>query len=296
MTASPPAAPSRRAAEGMTLALNAAENVLQIAIADEYGRFLYSQQIYAASRGVEILMPALSSALVLLGKKPDDFSRVAAVCGPGGFTGIRLGIVAAAGIARAAGAKQAGLDYMRLLARECLPSLNAADADALLWVLVRARRELVYAQAFSRDWNNPARFRELTNLEVLNVAGDAAAARRMLDLAARYGASRILLAGSGLEANRDSLVGGLAVPGAPRVTGIAVCGPRPETLAAAAVEAEYGDKDIPPQYVRISDAEENLPRIAEKLGLDPEEAAKRLAELTTSSPPAAECGRKMEGA
>lgn len=275
---------------GLTLALNAAEGVLQIAIGDAAGRFLYSQQIYTTSNGVEVLTPALNAAFMLLNKKPADIARVATVRGPGSFTGLRLTAVTAAGFARAVRATQAGLDYLELLARECEPSLSAADTDTLLWVLVRARRDLVYMRAFRRDWGSAFGMRAATKLEVQSVGPENAAAARILDVARQFGCPRVLLAGSGLEDNRESLVRGLAVPGAPRVTGIAVRNASPEKLLAAAWAAEYGHTDIEPLYVRPSDAEENLPQIARRLGNDPEESVQRLFALTHTQPDGAEEG------
>lgn len=265
---------------GLTLALNAAEGVLQMAFADEAGRFLYGQQIHAVSRGVEVLTPALNAAFMLLGKKPGDIARVAVVRGPGSFTGLRLTATTAAGLARSVGATQAGLEYMDILARECRPSLDATDPDALLWILVRARRDLVYIRSYLRDRSAPSGIRAVTGLDVLPVAPENDAAMRILETSAQMGTSRVLLAGSGFDANRERFARSLAAPGAPRVTGVNVSAPGAETLLEAALDAAYGTGDIEPLYVRPSDAEENLPRIAERLGLDPDAAVRQLHVLT----------------
>ncbi len=53
-------------------------------------------------------------------------------------------------------------------------------------------------------------------------------------------------------------------------------------LLDAAVDAIYSETPINPVYVRATDAEDNLPAIAKKRGLDPEKAKKRLAELQKS--------------
>ena len=172
------------ASQGLTLALNAAEGVVQIAIADGQGRFIYSQQVYAASRGAEVLSPALNAALVLLNKTPRDIDRIAVVRGPGSFTGLRLTAATAAGFARAVGARQAGLDYMDLLARECLPSLNATDTDALLWALARARRDLVYMRGYFRDTAAPSGVRGVTGLEVQPGGPGKQGAERLLEMGA----------------------------------------------------------------------------------------------------------------
>lgn len=275
---------------GLTLALNAAESFVQIAVADGNGRCLYGQQIYAASRGVELLAPALDAAFTLLGETPRSVSRVAVVRGPGGFTGLRLATVTAAGLARAVGARQGGINYMELLAREYEPSLHAAEPDTILWILVRARRGLVYMQAFGRGQKDACGIRAVTELEVRPVAPENEAAARILETARLTGCSGVILAGDGLEDNDDAFARGLAAPGAPRVVNLPARNPGPETLLAAALAAEYGDTDIEPLYVRPSDAEENLPHIARRLGNDPQKAAQRLFDLTHAGPQDAENG------
>lgn len=271
--------------ERLTLALNAAEGVLQVVLADMAGRAVYSMQVDAASRGVEIMTPAIASALSLLGKTPRDITRVAAVNGPGSFTGLRLATVTAAGLARTSGAAQAGISYMELVARQCLPLAGLSQDDAHVWAIVRARRDLVYMQAFARGLKDPASPRAVTGLDTLTVS-DGAAARHILDTAILHKCGRVLLGGSGAKDNRDGFVASLAVPGAPRMTMLPVVFPHPETLLEAALKADFGPEDIEPLYVRASDAEENLPQIAAKLGLDPDKAVETLNALTRSRPEA----------
>lgn len=268
---------------GLTLALCAAESALLLAIGDADGRLAHGQWITAPSRGAEVLTPAIASSLSLLEKSPEDIRRVAVVRGPGSFTGLRLTAATAAGLARTVGAVQAGIDYMDLLARECLPHLPPGGGTSLLWIVVRARRDLVYMQAFVRDGSMAARPRSVTALTTERIApGDAV--RHILDIALMHTPERMFLAGSGLHDNRDAFVAGLAVPGAPRVTLLETAAPMPNTLFTAALDAAYGEADIDPVYVRAADAEENLPHIAQRLGLDPDEAATRLRELTQATP------------
>ena len=58
--------------------------------------------------------------------------------------------------------------------------------------------------------------------------------------------------------------------------------PSPQLLLDAAARAEFAPGSIEPVYVRATDAEDNLPAIAKKRGLDPDEACKRLHELQKS--------------
>lgn len=268
---------------GLTLVLSAAEGAMQMALAEAEGRLIFGSFIDAPSRGVEILTPALESAFSMMGREVHEISRIAVVRGPGSFTGIRLTATTAAGLARAVSARQAGLDYMDCIARQCLPFLSAAPSDAQLWILVRARRDLVYIQAFRHTKGEDIPFRALTDLDVLPVT-TGEATERILSTATMLKTSRILLAGSGARENRDSLIMGLGGGQSWRTTFLDVIAPWPDTLLQAANEAQYGDADIDPLYVRGADAETNLPDIAHTLGLDPEAAVATLHRLTHAKP------------
>lgn len=268
---------------GLTLTLNAAEGTLEIGIADADGHMLYGNSINAPSRGAEILAPAIASAFSLLGRDITEISRIAVVRGPGSFTGLRLVTTTAAGLARAVGARQSGLNFMDCLARQCLPHLSAVDRDAQLWILSRARRDLVYIKAYAYNKGEPYPLRTLTKLNVLPVSSGEAAAH-ILATASLYKASRILLAGSGAKENRNTLLPGLSAAADIRTTFLDVVMPMPDVLAQAATEALYSNEGIAPLYVRSSDAEANLPQIANRLGLDPDEAVHKLHELTHALP------------
>ncbi|CAK7054038.1 MAG: hypothetical protein DELT_01134 [Desulfovibrio sp.] len=266
---------------GLTLALNAAEGVLQMTFADANGKLVYGQWIEAVSKGAEMLAPSISHALSMLERQPEDIRNIAVVSGPGSFTGLRLTASTAAGLARSTGALQAGLNYMHLLARQCLPAAQPSE-PAVLCCLMRARRDLVYAQCFMRDANCAPPFKAVTTLDVFTVSsGDAA--EHILKTAAEHGVSRIFLAGTGVHENHHALVAQLS-PHAPRTTLLDVTHPMPDKLMDAALEASYSKDDIEPLYVRASDAEENLPQIATRLGMDPEKAVEKLRALTHSGP------------
>lgn len=265
--------------QGLTLALSAAEGVLEIGIAGADGRMLFGSLVDAPSRGVEILAPAIESAFSLIGRDIAETERVAVVRGPGGFTGIRLATTTAAGLARATGALQAGLDYMDCLARQCLPRLSAAAANAQLWILVRARRDLVYAKSYVYDKEEDRPFSALTPLAVLPVSSGEVAGR-IAATASLHKASRVFLAGSGVGKNSGAFAQDLSTVADLHATFLDVTLPLPETLLRMAGECAYSTEDIKPLYVRASDAETNLPRIAERLGLDPDEAVRKLHELT----------------
>ncbi|MDR1359435.1 MAG: tRNA (adenosine(37)-N6)-threonylcarbamoyltransferase complex dimerization subunit type 1 TsaB, partial [Deltaproteobacteria bacterium] len=118
----------------MLLIINAAEASLHFVLARWTPLSLLCSQTWRLpSQGAEILAPALGQALSALRLAPSDLSRIACVRGPGSFSGLRLALVTAAGLARSTSAAQAGLDYLPLIAAqgaEFWPDKESSAADA----------------------------------------------------------------------------------------------------------------------------------------------------------------------
>lgn len=269
------------------LVLNTAEGRLHMLIAragagGEAPALCFAGQWNAPSQGAELLAPALRDACERLRIAVADIRRIAVVRGPGSFTGIRLALATASGLARATGAELGGIDTLPLLAQNARAALGPLlPPCALLFALTHARRNLVHMQGFAGDENGPLHpLRPVTG--VLAVTPDEAARRIGALAVASSGAGRVLLFGSGVSRNQCALKEAFADQGHPAALLLpeAFDHPTPEALLRAAHEAAYGREDIPPLYVRPPDAEENLDRIAGSLGLNPEHARLRLASLT----------------
>ncbi len=332
------------------LVLNAAEGVLQLVLArlaegasspapgtsgsvspsggacGEEPAIVTAQSWNVPSQGAELLAPALENALARLGLVPKNIRRIACVRGPGSFTGLRLVLATASGLARAAGAELAGLDYLPLLAVEaaCLRSRcgvfhpvsdggkEDGDSTPLYWVLTHARRNLVHMQGFEEVPPAFAAAGTEADPATGNAPGagggicagtDAGAAARtkpeaghpalractdILVLSPAEAARRIsaaektpVLLGSGLTRNLAHWRELFPLLGRAPLALPEVCdAPGSRTLVRAAHRAVYGTGDIAPLYARPCDAEENLESIARSLGLDPQAARQRLADLT----------------
>lgn len=341
MTQMTPAAGLAEATGAITLALNAAESRVQAA-ALRGGETLFAQEWHVPSQGTELLAPALADAFARMRLSLADVRRIACVQGPGSFTGLRLVLSTAAGMARALGAELAGLSYTQLLA--CGPLL---PRGTVLWVLTHARRGLVHMQAFRMPGEMPDAANAaapgvpcglpeaLTPVEAATLdaavarivafqsttenAADKSPASQTADnpdhgvprgdspLAAggaqeqtlptnRAGcdtdaAPAVCLMGSGATRNRAVLAQALAelLPQA-RFLPDRFDHPAPALLLPLAAAAAYGPDDVQPLYVRPCDAEENLPALAAARGMDPEQARRQLARLTSAplaaAPPA----------
>lgn len=94
----------------------------------------------------ERLMAFIDEALSGAGKPLEDIDRIAVTIGPGSFTGIRVGVAAARGLALALGRPAVGISTLEVLAS----SARAQHPDEPVLVLMDAKRDELYGQAFDQ--------------------------------------------------------------------------------------------------------------------------------------------------
>lgn len=157
----------------------------------------------------EALLPMIDRVVAAAGLAPERIDIVAAATGPGGFTGIRVGLAAAHGIALATGARLVGISSFEVVAA------SVRDSRSLL-VALDSRREDLYVQPFA-----PAEGRPLA--EPLAVLPGALA--DYLEAAGLRPAGPLLIAGDAALAGAAALKGrsGIAVAdnSAPDALGVA---------------------------------------------------------------------------
>ena len=92
------------------------------------------------------LMPMVEAMLKNAGLTVAEMDAIAVANGPGSFTGIRIGVAAAKGLAFAADKPVVGVSTLEAMAR------NAAGSDGLIVCAMDARRQQVYNAVFeARD-------------------------------------------------------------------------------------------------------------------------------------------------
>ena len=93
----------------------------------------------------EALMPLIVAVMSAAAVEFSELDRIAVTVGPGSFTGLRVGVAAARGIALATGKPAIGLTTLSALAA---PFFETDDSKALL-AAIDARHDHVYMQLFA---------------------------------------------------------------------------------------------------------------------------------------------------
>lgn len=258
--------------QGLLLAINGADERLQLALGrltqdgDQTGaELLASQEWTVPGQSVRFLAPGIRHMVDALGLAMADIRRIACVHGPGSFTGLRMSLALAEGLAAgltattpigneadSAGAQLAGVDHLELLAHEAGEAGNGAVL-ALAW----SRRGQVYAQAFQ----NQAALTRPEVIQISDMASFLAALPRPL-----------LVLGGGLRRNLPAFELLAVADAGLRLLPQDWDAPRPQTLLTLAARAAYGPGPLTPVYLRASDAEDNLAAIAAGRGLSESEA------------------------
>jgi tRNA threonylcarbamoyladenosine biosynthesis protein TsaB len=206
-------------------------------------------------RHVETLAPALEHLLTQLDMVPSDLDVVAVDLGPGLFTGLRVGVAAAKGLAQALGIGVVGLSSLDILLRAAAErghtGLVVAAVDARRGEVFACVRELHAGRAPAEDVADDVIAAGLFS------PGELAAALNEL------GGGRMVGVGDGAQRYAAVLE---AVPGVSCLLD-ALDSPPPLTLLAMAAElvdagvAPLAPHLVVPHYMRAADATSNFAQV-----------------------------------
>ncbi len=107
---------------------------------DGAAQVLFARQEVMARGHAEALLPMVAEVLAEAGLAAGEIDLIAATTGPGSFTGVRIAIAAARGLALVSGAKLFGADSLRVMAKAAAEDLGSAPFA----VAVDARRGMIY--------------------------------------------------------------------------------------------------------------------------------------------------------
>lgn len=124
------------------LAFDTAQGAMSAAVVD--GGTVLAHHFELRTRGhAEELMGMIGAVLAEAGVKPADLTALAVTIGPGTFTGLRVGLAAARGLALARALPLVGITTL-----EAVAAPVTCAADETIAAVFDARRDEIYLQAF----------------------------------------------------------------------------------------------------------------------------------------------------
>lgn len=132
------------------LNIDTSTNVCSVAVSQD-GACIFDKEDHSGPNHAERLGAFVDEALSFIENHAIPLDAVAVSCGPGSYTGLRIGVSMAKGICYGRDVKLLAVPTLELL---CVPVLlreMVTDDDALLCPMLDARRMEVYAQLFTRS-------------------------------------------------------------------------------------------------------------------------------------------------
>lgn len=186
------------------------------------------------------LMPMVEAAFASTGLSLQDMDRLAVVTGPGSFTGVRIGVSTAKGLAHGAGKPCVAVDALEAMAA------GAGEFSGVICPIQDARAGQVYGAAFAPGDTRPERLMEDTPLKVEEYVSAIQAI-----------GDRFLFLGDGMpvqKAKLQALLGDAAVFAHPQQAFL-----RPAAVAwlGSQINEEVDYLELMPMYLRAPNAERN---------------------------------------
>ena len=131
------------------LNIETSTDVCSVAISDS-GQVIFNKEDHSGPNHAVKLGVYVDEALDFLDSQGLPLEAVAVSCGPGSYTGLRIGVSMAKGICYGRGVKLIAVPTLELMAVPVLLGEHPEDEDALIVPMLDARRMEVYAEVFDR--------------------------------------------------------------------------------------------------------------------------------------------------
>ena len=130
------------------LHIETSTDVCSVAVSED-GQVIFDQEDHSGPNHAERLGTMVDEALSFTDNHASPFDAVAVSCGPGSYTGLRIGVSMAKGVCYGQNLKLIAVPTLELL---CVPILlrEIPEEDALLCPMLDARRMEVYAGIYDR--------------------------------------------------------------------------------------------------------------------------------------------------
>ncbi len=222
----------------LSLCIETASSAVSVAIGDEH-RVLASAAVHEGRRHAETLIPAADALLRFLQRDRRELTHIGVDVGPGLFTGLRVGVATAKGLALALGLPVAPFTSLELLAA----AAGEVGVTGRVITVLDARRSELYAAAFELGPDG----------DRVVVAPFVAPAREVAERCAPLAGSTLV--GDGVDvADPSGVAAGLASVTAPDACTIARLLGREHHRGSLAARLRSGDT-VELTYLRASDAE-----------------------------------------
>ena len=131
------------------LNIETSTDVCSVAISDS-GQVIFNQEDHTGHNHAVKLGVFVDEALDFLDSHGLPLEAVAVSCGPGSYTGLRIGVSMAKGICYGRGVKLIAVPTLELMAVPVLLGEHPEEEDALIVPMLDARRMEVYAEVLDR--------------------------------------------------------------------------------------------------------------------------------------------------
>lgn len=134
------------------LHIETSTSVCSVAVSQD-GLCVFSKEDHSGPNHAERLGTFVDEALSFVDGQPVALDAVAVSCGPGSYTGLRIGVSMAKGICYGRGLKLLAVPTLELLCVPVLLEHDEIEDNALLCPMIDARRMEVYAGIYDRALN-----------------------------------------------------------------------------------------------------------------------------------------------
>lgn len=131
------------------LNIETSTDVCSVAVSDN-GQVVFNKEDHSGPNHAVKLGVYIDEALSFIDGHGIPLEAVAVSCGPGSYTGLRIGVSMAKGICYGRGVKLIAVPTLQLLAVPVLLGEHPEEEDALIVPMLDARRMEVYAQVMTR--------------------------------------------------------------------------------------------------------------------------------------------------
>ena len=134
------------------LNIETSTNVCSVAVSQD-GSCIFNKEDHEGPNHAVILGVFVQEALSFIDSHAIPLDAVAVSCGPGSYTGLRIGLSMAKGICYGRDVKLIAIPTLELMCVPLLLGEKINDENALLCPMIDARRMEVYSQFFDRALN-----------------------------------------------------------------------------------------------------------------------------------------------